>query len=100
MVVVSGAYVVIVWTAKRMSVIFAPATMSVVVHIIYLFVYALKHYKIIDRECCDSLIESIENLRPVAGNFFMHSLPAVLWPRRVLTIVARYAAHSQHSPEA
>ena len=92
MLVVSGAYFVTVWTATRVSVCFAPVTLSMIVHVIYLFIYALERKKVIRREFCDSLIQSVENLCPVAGNIFVRPPPtrcSLATARRFLGKVAR-----------
>lgn len=62
MIFISGAYFVALCTARRVSACFAPVAVSVAVQIGYLFIYALEHYEIIDRDLCDSLIESAENM--------------------------------------
>ena len=91
MLVVSGAYFVAWCTAERVSVAFAPVALVVVVHIVYLNIYALERCGVIDGERCDSLIKCVEGLCPVE-NFFMPTPPTLVWPRRVLTLLARSLA--------
>eukprot|EP00752_Nemacystus_decipiens_P003986 g3651.t1 len=87
--VVSGAYFVAWCTAERVSMVFAPVALIVVVHIVYLGIYALGCYGLIDGERCDGLIEDVENLCPV-GNFFSPTTPPTMaLPRRMLAILVK-----------
>jgi len=93
--VVSGAYYVSWCTAERVSVVFAPAALIMVVHIVYLSIYALEYFGIIDVERCESLMNCVEGLCPVENFFFTRTPPSLmLWPRRVLTSLARLADES------
>lgn len=98
MLVVSGAYFVALCTAERVSMVFAPVALIVVVHIVYLGIYALEHYGLIDGERCDWLIKNVESLCPV-GNFFLPTPPTMVLPRRVLTILARCVVRAIAPPE-
>lgn len=76
---------------------FAPVVLIVVVHIVYLGIYALEHYGLVDGERCDGLVEGVENLCPV-GNFFSPTPPTMVLPRRILTILARCVVRAMTPP--
>lgn len=93
--VVCGAYTMTFAVAERLSKAFALFTLVAVMQIVYLGIYALEHFEVIDDERCDRLIESAQK-QSLVDNFFAQDPPpnrtARQMPMRALAFMARSAA--------
>lgn len=75
-----------------------PVAMAVALYIglinlVYLGIYKLEYYEVIDRECCDNMIESVTNLCPgFKVNVFAQNAVVRLWPMNVLVLLERLVA--------
>lgn len=86
------AFVVASVAARRLSMACALFTLVVIVNVVYLGIYALEYYDVIDRERCDSLIEIGQGWSLVGNLFSPTPLTIRPWPKQILAAVARLVA--------
>eukprot|EP00903_Cladosiphon_okamuranus_P005722 g5680.t1 len=76
--------------ARRLSMACALVTLVVMVNFVYLGVYALRYYDVIDDDRCESLIEIVQGWSLV-GNLFSPTPHTIRpWPRHILAMVTRF----------
>eukprot|EP00752_Nemacystus_decipiens_P017153 g15367.t1 len=95
--VVFGAYFAALWIADEVSAPLALVAFIVEVHAVYLAIYGLEYFGVIDGERRDGMISRVENLCPI-GNFFSPTPPTMILPRRMLTFLARFIVRAVSFP--
>lgn len=92
MLVIYIVFVVASVAARRLSMACALVTLVVIVNTVYLGIYALEHFGVIDDERCDGLIEIVQGWCLVA-NLFSPTPPAIRpWPKHILAAVTKSIA--------
>lgn len=89
--VVSCGYYLAWCTAEQVSPIFAPVALILVTHGVFLCIYALEYFEIIDSEGCNDLIASVEGMSLVT-NVFEPMARKQSWESSVRAMYARFAA--------
>lgn len=90
MLVLYLAFTIASVAAQRLSMACALVTLVLVVNSVYLGIYSLEHFGVIDEERCDSLIEIVQGWSLVA-NLFSPTAPTIRpWPQQILGAVARF----------